>query len=104
MQVLVNVAGIGTLYGVARVSAWIKVAPWKVPARGAGPDGRTRRRNGIGTVVQAGSHRPAGSLRGSVRAQMPAEEEQHLGQCRLPRPPVMVAFSDLRSHIEMQAT
>ena len=29
MQVLVNVAGIGALYGVARISAWIKVAPWK---------------------------------------------------------------------------
>lgn len=29
MQVLVNVAGIGALYAVARISAWVKVAPWK---------------------------------------------------------------------------
>lgn len=29
MQVAVNFAGIGALYTVARISAWVKVAPWK---------------------------------------------------------------------------
>ena len=33
LQVLVNVAGIGGLYAIARASAWIKVAPWKAPER-----------------------------------------------------------------------
>ncbi|MBL8832510.1 MAG: OpgC domain-containing protein [Rhodospirillales bacterium] len=33
LQVLVNAAGIGGLYAVARISAWVKVAPWKSPAR-----------------------------------------------------------------------
>ncbi len=37
LQVLVNVAGIGGLYAVARISAWIKVAPWKSPARAPAP-------------------------------------------------------------------
>jgi hypothetical protein len=33
LQVLVNAVGIGGLYAIARASAWIKVAPWKAPAR-----------------------------------------------------------------------
>jgi hypothetical protein len=41
MQVVVNVAGFGALYAVARISAWVKVAPWKTggarPARAPAP-------------------------------------------------------------------
>jgi hypothetical protein len=29
VQVFVNVAGIGALYAIARIAAWVKVAPWK---------------------------------------------------------------------------
>ena len=32
MQVAVNIAGIGALYAIARISAWVKVAPWKTGA------------------------------------------------------------------------
>jgi len=35
MQILVNVLGLGALYAVARLSAFVKNAPWKNPAPAA---------------------------------------------------------------------